>query len=96
MSMIGRMTPEKKKLGINADQTNPGDPADADKFSETVYKLGGIHRGPKGAKYSYKAANSEEELESLIDRGWSLDFQEALFGKKEEKRGPGRPAKKAE
>ncbi len=81
---MNRMTPEKEALGINADQTNPGDPADAEKFSEILYRKGGVHRGPKGTKYSYIGANSEAEVKRLKKQGWCLSFEEAVFGKLEE------------
>lgn len=84
---MNRMTPEKEELGINADQTNPGDPAAAKKFSEILYKEGGQHRGPKGTKYSYIGANSKKEVDQLKKQGWCLSLEEAVFGKSEEDSG---------
>lgn len=74
------MTETKEKLGINADQTNPGDPEDAKKFSEIVYRRGGQHRGPSGSKYSSKGVKSKEELEYLLENGWYRTLKEAIYG----------------
>jgi hypothetical protein len=73
----GRMSDTKRELGINADQTNPGDPRDAEKFSETVYKSGGNNRY-RGRLWQSKGASSEEELEMLLDDGWCRTLPEAL------------------
>lgn len=77
---MGQLTKEKIALGISADQTNPGTKEDNEKFQQTLYRKGGVHRGPKGAKYSYVGASSKQELEDLEEEGWSLNFKEALFG----------------
>ncbi len=84
------MTPEKEKLGLNADQTNPGDPADAGKFSEILYResvSGTVHPDPQGhpapetAGFRWIGASSEEEVERLQKLGWRLSPEEALCGK---------------
>lgn len=78
------MTPEKKKLGLNADSTNPGDPADAEKFSEIVYKRGGPFRD-RGRPYSYRGVTSEEDYERLLSDGWSKTKAEAFAVPTEDK-----------
>lgn len=72
------MSKEKKERGLNADQTNPGSPEDAKKFSEMVYQAGGIHRGPRGKMYSFRGVSSKEELEEALSEGWFLTLGEAL------------------
>lgn len=77
MASSNQMTPEKKKRGLNADQTNPGDPRDAEKFGEIVYKKGGQFRD-RGRPYSYRGVTSVEEYERLLAEGWSKTLAEAF------------------
>ena len=48
-----------------------------------LYKKGGPHRGPKGVAFSYKGVKTQEELKSLLSKGWYNDLGSAIAEKKE-------------
>ena len=88
---IGQMSKEKRERGLTKDQLNPGTKEDNEKFGETVYRSGGIHRGPKGKSFEFKAASSKEELKQLLDSGWHKTLEEALFPKTKKKQAAVKP-----
>lgn len=77
---MGKMSDEKKALGLTKDQLNPGSPEDNEKYSEIVYKKGGPYRWPKGGTYQVRGVSSEQELEEALDSGWFRTAAEAIKG----------------
>ena len=47
-------------------------------FPETVYRVPGAHRGPKGCTYDYKGVADADALKAAKKAGWSETLDKAM------------------
>lgn len=51
-------------------------------FPDMVYRVPGLHRGPRGATYSFLGVNDADELKAALADGWHRTIEEAMGVKK--------------
>lgn len=76
--IMAKMSKEKKALGLTHDQLNPGDTADARKYSDIVYQTGGESSCGQGVSYKSKGVWSKKEREDALNDGWFATPVEAV------------------
>ena len=51
-------------------------------FPDMVYRVPGLHRGPRGVTYDYLGVNNADEMEAAFAVGWHPTIADAMGVKK--------------